>query len=43
MGGLKIHRLQRDDPLIARLVVHEALCWELVLTDAPPIDAPRIA
>lgn len=42
-GHLQIHRLQRDDALIARLVVHEALFWELVLTDTPPIDPPRIA
>ena len=42
-GCLQIHRLPRDDALIARLVVHEALFWELVLTDTPPIDPPRIA
>lgn len=42
-GCLQINRLQHDDALVARLVVHEALFLELVLTDTPPIDPPRIA
>lgn len=40
---LQVFRLLRDDALIARLVVEEALFWERVLTDTPPIDPPRIA
>ena len=42
-GDLRVFRLLRDDALIARLVVEEALFWERVLTDTPPIDPPRIA
>ena len=42
-GDLQVFRLLRDDALIGRLVVEEALFWERVLTDTPPIDPPRIA
>lgn len=33
---LEIHRIERDDALIARLIQLEQAFWQLVLTDTPP-------
>ncbi|MCJ9708717.1 YqaJ viral recombinase family protein [Bordetella hinzii] len=33
---LEVHRIQRDDDLIARLIELEARFWEYVTTDTPP-------
>ena len=38
LGGqhLEIHRIERDEPLIARLIDLERLFWDYVVSDTPP-------